>query len=103
FSQTLSGNLSIESLDLSDNMIGQKETYNFVNPDFTTGGEAIAEMLEANVSLTRLDLSWNTVRMDSAVTLGKALAYNSCLVELYLSNNSLACSGVQAVGVGWCV
>lgn len=33
-------------LDLSHNMIGDKETYNFVRPDFTTGGEAIAEMLE---------------------------------------------------------
>lgn len=40
------GNSSIRMLDLSHNMIGDKETYNFVRPDFTTGGEAIAEMLE---------------------------------------------------------
>lgn len=35
-------------LDLSHNMIGDKETYNFVRPDYTTGGEAVAEMLEVS-------------------------------------------------------
>lgn len=40
------GNASIRVLDLSHNMIGDKETYNFVQPNYTTGGEAVAEMLE---------------------------------------------------------
>lgn len=39
-------NFSVKALDLSHNMIGEKETYNFVRPDYTTGGEAVAEMLE---------------------------------------------------------
>ncbi|CAM9358212.1 unnamed protein product, partial [Discosporangium mesarthrocarpum] len=95
--EAISTNFSIESLDLSHNMIGEQETHNFVNPDFKTGGEAIAEMLESNITLTRLDLSWNSVRMNSAITLGKALAYNTQLLELNLSNNSLACRGVQAI------
>lgn len=40
------GNGSVRVLDLSHNMIGDKETYNFVRPDYTTGGEAVAEMIE---------------------------------------------------------
>ena len=36
----------MEVIDLSHNMIGEKETYNFVRPDYTTGGEAAADMLE---------------------------------------------------------
>lgn len=36
----------MKELDVSHNQIGDKETYNFVRPDYTTGGEAVAEMLE---------------------------------------------------------
>lgn len=43
-------------LDLSHNMIGDKETYNFVRPDYTTGGEAVAEMLEV-----RRFSAWSTL------------------------------------------
>lgn len=39
-------NVSVKELDVSHNQIGDKETYNFVRPDYTTGGEAVAEMLE---------------------------------------------------------
>lgn len=46
--QALATNFSVKALDLSHNMIGEKETYNFVRPDYTTGGEAIAEMLEVH-------------------------------------------------------
>ena len=46
--QAMVGNSSIKMLDLSHNMIGDKETYNFVRPDYTTGGEAVAEMLEVS-------------------------------------------------------
>lgn len=44
--QALVTNFSVKTLDLSHNMIGEKETFNFVQPDYTTGGEAAAEMLE---------------------------------------------------------
>lgn len=50
--QALATNVSVKALDLSHNMIGDKETYNFVRPDYTTGGEAIAEMLEVTSFLT---------------------------------------------------
>lgn len=38
----------MKALDLSCNMIGDKETYNFVRPDYMTGGEAVAKMLEVS-------------------------------------------------------
>ncbi|CAM9461228.1 unnamed protein product [Pylaiella littoralis] len=95
--EALAGNVSVKALDLSHNMIGDKETYNFVRPDYTTGGEAIAEMLVTNITLSRLDLSWNSVRMASGVSLGHSLAHNSALTELKLAHNSLADPGVQAI------
>lgn len=51
--QALAGNSSVKALDLSHNMIGDKETYNFVRPDYTTGGEAVAEMLEVRPDYPR--------------------------------------------------
>eukprot|EP00752_Nemacystus_decipiens_P004848 g4411.t1 len=95
--EALVGNSSIRMLDLSHNLIGDKETYNFVRPDYTTGGEAVADMLEANITLRCLDLSWNSIRMASGVSLGKSLAHNSALIELKLAHNSLAESGIQAI------
>lgn len=50
--QALAGNVSVKALDLSHNMIGDKETYNFVRPDYTTGGEAVAEMIEVRRCLS---------------------------------------------------
>lgn len=52
---------------------------------------------QTNITLKSLDLSWNSVRMDSGVTLGQSLAHNGALVELKLAQNKLADQGVQAV------
>ena len=38
----------LEVLDLSDNLIGQKEEVNEFNPEFQTGGEALGAMLAAS-------------------------------------------------------
>lgn len=53
---------------------------------------------QTNITLTSLDLSWNSVRMDSAAALGRSLAHNRALVELRLAHNCLADAGTQAVG-----
>ncbi|CAM9538768.1 unnamed protein product, partial [Chrysoparadoxa australica] len=66
-------NSSITSLDISHNQIGTKETLNFVVPGYTTGGEATAVMLCRNYVLVHLDLSWNHIRQDSAVEIGKVI------------------------------
>jgi hypothetical protein len=41
-----SNNTNLTYLDLSRNLIGAMESRNAVQPDFNTGGEAIAELLE---------------------------------------------------------
>ena len=62
--------------------------HNIVDPDFDTGGEAIAEMLEKGSNLTHLNLAWNLIRSDSARQLGEALNVNQTLVSLDLSYNA---------------
>lgn len=52
---------------------------------------------QVNNTLRGLDLSWNSIRMASGVSLGKSLARNSALIELRLAHNSLAEPGIQAV------
>lgn len=50
FCKCLHKNTSLEELDLSHNLIGTEETRNAVNPDFYTGGEAIADMVRAYIA-----------------------------------------------------
>ena len=57
-------------------------------------------MMQANITLRTLDLSWNSVRMASGVALGQSLAHNSALTELMLAHNSLADAGGQGVRGG---
>jgi Ran GTPase-activating protein (RanGAP) involved in mRNA processing and transport len=88
----LETNTSLLHLDLSANLIGEKETYNSVFPDYITGGEGIAQMLDTNTSMTNLDVSWNSIRLESAVALGKAVR-DCCLIHLNVSHNSLGKDG----------
>ncbi|ETW04644.1 hypothetical protein, variant 1 [Aphanomyces invadans] len=99
FAQALHTNTSLRTLELSRNLIGNAEMMNVVKPDMITGGEAIAEMLCNNSFLTKLDLSWNMIRLNSAVELGKALAVNNGLRELNLAYNAFGNDGTQAIGM----
>ena len=58
-------------------------------PDFTTGGEAISEMLLINNTLQELNLSWNTIRKDTALSLVRSMAFNNTLRVLDLSYNNI--------------
>ena len=88
-------------LDLSRNIIGLSENRNLVNPDFQTGGEALADWLcTPTCKLKYLDVSWNAIRGDSARALGNALGMNQSLQKLMLSYNGLGEAGGEAVGVG---
>ncbi|KAF0719345.1 Aste57867_1105 [Aphanomyces stellatus] len=98
FAEALCTNKSCHVLDLSRNLIGTNEALNVVQPDLTTGGEALAEMLTVNGHLTVLNLSWNFLRLNSAVQLGLALAQNNSLKELNLSYNAFGNDGAQAIG-----
>ncbi|RHZ16364.1 hypothetical protein DYB37_008462 [Aphanomyces astaci] len=98
FAKALCTNRTCHTLDLSRNVIGSNEALNVVQPDLVTGGEALAEMLATNGHLTVLNLSWNFLRLNSAVELGRALAQNNTLKELNLSYNAFGNDGAQAIG-----
>ncbi|ETV66959.1 hypothetical protein, variant 2 [Aphanomyces astaci] len=98
FAKALCTNRTCHTLDLSRNIIGSNEALNVVQPDLVTGGEALAEMLATNGHLTVLNLSWNFLRLNSAVELGRALAQNNTLKELNLSYNAFGNDGAQAIG-----
>ncbi|DAZ98472.1 TPA: hypothetical protein N0F65_004909 [Lagenidium giganteum] len=98
FAKALHTNKSLKSIDLSSNLIGGTESLNVVRPSIITGGEVLATMMTINSTLAFLDLSWNYLRLEGAVEIGRALAYNSGIRELNLSYNAFGNSGAQAIG-----
>ena len=79
---------------------------NSVQPDFKTGGEALAEMLLINSTLTELDLSWNSIRLESAIALGTT--FRGIVEWSGVEWSGVECSGVQwsaveCSGVEWVV
>ncbi|KAF1317896.1 Leucine-rich repeat-containing protein, partial [Globisporangium splendens] len=97
FAKALHTNKPLQTLDLSNNLIGSTENVNVVWPSIITGGEALVTMLCINYTLTSLDLSWNYLRFGGAVELGKVLAFNSGLRELNLAYNAFGNAGAQAI------
>lgn len=55
-----------------------------------TGAESIAAMLVTTSTLRSLDLSWNSLRMDSAVAVAQSLRHNHSLESLRLGYNSFS-------------
>lgn len=98
FMMAFEKNLSIKKLWMSRNCIGKAEHLNAVQPDFTTGGEAIAGMLHSNLVLEHLDLSWNYLRLASSITLAKSIRDNHTLTELNLAYNACADAGAMVFG-----
>ncbi|OWZ22569.1 hypothetical protein PHMEG_0002711 [Phytophthora megakarya] len=91
-------NQSIKRLWMSRNCIGKAENLNVVQPNFTTGGEAIANMLQVNPMLVHLDLSWNYLRLESSIALANSIRDNRTLVELKLAYNACADAGAMMFG-----
>eukprot|EP01038_Epipyxis_sp_PR26KG_P005119 gene5119-7131_t len=99
FIEAVKVNKSLRELDLSQNKIGTAENLNTVMPDLTTGGEAIANLLQMeDCRLQTLKLQWNNIRLDSANELARSISVNSSLTYLDLSFNSLATEGGIIIG-----
>lgn len=98
----LESNKVLTSLSIARNIIGDAEMLNTLNPDLLTGGEATAQMLSSNRALQHLDISWNTVRKDSADELARSLRFNNTLLSLNLSHNTFADLPSQALGDALC-
>jgi hypothetical protein len=81
-------NRSLRTLSLAKNFIGKAELLNVLHPELITGGEALGVMLKENKTLTKLDLSWNSIRLDSAIALAESLESNDSLKVLNLGYNS---------------
>lgn len=96
--QSLSQNKSLMTLGLSRNLIGTSEMLNVLHPDLETGGEAIGAMLKVNSTLTKLDLSWNSIRLDSAIAIAQSLKFNKALQILQLAYNSFGDYPSQVLG-----
>ncbi|ETW08298.1 hypothetical protein, variant [Aphanomyces invadans] len=91
-------NTSVLELTMPRNRIGEAEQLNVVQPEITTGGEAIASMLYVNVTIAKLDLSWNLLRLESGVTLAKSLEFNKKLLELHVAYNACGDAGAMMFG-----
>ena len=59
----------------------------------------LAEAIQTNSTLTRLDVSYNTIADAGAVALAKAIQTNTTLTELKLSYNTIADAGAAALTV----
>jgi hypothetical protein len=94
FVLALIGNPSIVELDLSHNLLGHAELLNVVRPNLVTAAEAMAKLLQSETCrLQELKLSWNMIRLDSAVQLSRSLADNQSLTYLDLSYNGIGQQG----------
>ncbi|TMW63173.1 hypothetical protein Poli38472_002114 [Pythium oligandrum] len=91
-------NLSIKELSMTRNCIGKSENLNVVQPNFVTGGEAIAAMLHANLVLVHLDISWNYLRLESSITLARSILENHTLRELNVAYNACGDDGAMMFG-----
>ena len=99
FVEALKENSSLLELDLSNNKIGQAETLNTVQPDYITGGEALADMLASNsCHLQYLNLAWNLIRLDGGIALAGCVATNKYVTHLDLSYNALGKDGGEVLG-----
>jgi hypothetical protein len=92
-------------LDLSNNEIGKTEKIQTKGggagghlPSLI-GASAIASLLRTpSCSLKKLNLSWNLIRLDGAINLGKSLGWNTSLLDLDLSYNTLNSEAAIAIG-----
>ncbi len=99
FVQKLVSNKQLLELDLSSNLLGSAEMLSQNDSNVTTGGAAIAEFIKSSsCRLQVLKLAWNAIRLNSAVTLMQALAYNNTITYLDLNNNGLGYAAGEVLG-----
>ena len=115
FSQVLTVNTSLATLDLSTNLssIGDKDATLLshalsLNTSLTTlvlsghsigaeGASSLSQAITVNTSLTTFYLSRNSIGAEGATSLSRALAVNTSLTTLYLSQNSIGAEGATSL------
>jgi hypothetical protein len=87
-------NTSVTSIDISHNQLGQS-----TSPNVSGAGDALAEMLGVNCTLTTLNMAWNQLAHKAALKFAQALKNNSSLRHINLAYNAV--SGPAAEAMGW--
>ena len=84
-------------LDLTRN--GDRRGTEYSMPELVTAGEAFAELLENDTcTIKKLEIAWNMIRGESAVTMADSLGVNRSLTYLDLSYNAMGKDGGQRIG-----
>lgn len=101
-------NKSVEHLYLRSNRVGQvvsikaklKGSSSSASAPLLlpTGGESIGAMLNVNLNIATLDLSWNLLKFTSVSPIANALQLNYNLKELNLSYNACGDQGAMVFG-----
>ncbi|XP_068753257.1 protein NLRC3-like [Montipora capricornis] len=113
FSQVLAVNMSLTTLNLSENSIGAEGATSLsqalaVNTSLTTlnlsdnflgdeGAASLSQALAVNTSLTTLHLHGTSIGAEGATSLSQALAVNTSLTTLNLSHNSIGDEGATSL------
>ncbi|CAM9449937.1 unnamed protein product [Choristocarpus tenellus] len=95
--EAMGHNRSVTFLDFSDNAIGGSFE-KMQTSSILTGGCGIAQALDCNTTLRRIDLQWNCLGAKSGILLGNALENNHTLEWLNVSYNAIGDRGAQAIG-----
>jgi ribosomal protein L12E/L44/L45/RPP1/RPP2 len=99
FVQCLCSNQNLLELDLSSNLLGTAEASSNGDTTVKTGGVSLAEFItSASCKLQVLKVSWNSIRLRSAVRLAEAVAFNHTLTHLDLSCNGMGFAAGEALG-----
>lgn len=92
-------NKSVQRLFLRSNRIGQAVVTGSRDAGpLCSGGEAIGSMLNVNLNIQELDLSWNVLRFANSTPIAKSLELNYNLKELNVSYNACGDQGAMAFG-----
>lgn len=92
-------NKSVQRLFLRSNRIGQAVVTGTRDAGpLCSGGEAIGSMLNVNLNIQELDLSWNVLRFINSTPIAKSLELNYNLKELNISYNACGDQGAMVFG-----
>ena len=99
FVKAIQHSTNLTELNLSRNELGNQEVLNSVRPNTTTAPEELATLLVRDFCpLKHLDVSWNVIRLESAVSLAQSIAVNTSLTFLDLSYNCIGPEGGKVIG-----
>lgn len=88
----------LRELDLSSNLLGNAEQMTALDSSIVTSGAEFGNLFSSPYcTLQKVLVGWNMIRLVSAVSMARSFRYNSSVVELDLSCNSLGVSGGLAL------